>query len=54
MDEGSKGALWRLLDAEANSGMRITEPFVTRPGSSLGGLYFARLGLWPDDLVPPP
>jgi 5-methyltetrahydrofolate--homocysteine methyltransferase len=40
-DHTEKGALWRLLDAEANTGMKITESFAMWPGSSVSGLYFA-------------
>jgi 5-methyltetrahydrofolate--homocysteine methyltransferase len=40
-DHTEKGAIWRLLDVEANTGMRITESFAMWPGSSVSGLYFA-------------
>jgi 5-methyltetrahydrofolate--homocysteine methyltransferase len=40
-DHTEKGALWRLLDVQANTGMRITESFAMWPGSSVSGLYFA-------------
>jgi len=40
-DHTEKGPLWRLLDVEANTGMRITESFAMWPGSSVSGLYFA-------------
>jgi 5-methyltetrahydrofolate--homocysteine methyltransferase len=40
-DHTEKGQLWRLLDVEANTGMRITESFAMWPGSSVSGLYFA-------------
>ncbi|WP_158941409.1 methionine synthase [Granulicella sp. S190] len=40
-DHTEKGLLWRLLDVEANTGMRITESFAMWPGSSVSGLYFA-------------
>jgi 5-methyltetrahydrofolate--homocysteine methyltransferase len=40
-DHTEKGSLWRLLDVEANTGMRITESFAMWPGSSVSGLYFA-------------
>ena len=39
-DHTEKGPLWRLLDVEANTGMRITESFAMWPGSSVSGLYF--------------
>jgi 5-methyltetrahydrofolate--homocysteine methyltransferase len=40
-DHTEKGALWRLLGVEANTGMMITESFAMWPGSSVSGLYFA-------------
>jgi 5-methyltetrahydrofolate--homocysteine methyltransferase len=40
-DHTEKGTLWRLLDVEANAGMKITESFAMWPGSSVSGLYFA-------------
>ena len=40
-DHTEKGTLWRLLDAQAKTGMRITESFAMWPGSSVSGLYFA-------------
>jgi len=40
-DHTEKGALWGLLDVEANTGMQITESFAMWPGSSVSGLYFA-------------
>jgi 5-methyltetrahydrofolate--homocysteine methyltransferase len=40
-DHTEKGILWRLLDVEANTGMRLTESFAMWPGSSVSGLYFA-------------
>ena len=40
-DHAEKGTIWRLLDVEANTGMRITESFAMWPGSSVSGLYFA-------------
>jgi 5-methyltetrahydrofolate--homocysteine methyltransferase len=40
-DHTEKGTLWRLLDVEKNTGMRITESFAMWPGSSVSGLYFA-------------
>jgi 5-methyltetrahydrofolate--homocysteine methyltransferase len=40
-DHTEKGPLWRLLDVEANTGMRITESFAMWPGSSVSGHYFA-------------
>jgi 5-methyltetrahydrofolate--homocysteine methyltransferase len=40
-DHTEKGTIWRLLDVEANTGMRITESYAMWPGSSVSGLYFA-------------
>jgi 5-methyltetrahydrofolate--homocysteine methyltransferase len=40
-DHTEKGALWKLLDVEKNTGMLITESFAMWPGSSVSGLYFA-------------
>ena len=40
-DHTEKGALWTLLDVEANTGMKLTESYAMWPGSSVSGLYFA-------------
>ncbi len=40
-DHTEKGPLWRLLDVQANTGMKITESYAMWPGSSVSGLYFA-------------
>ncbi|HZY73501.1 MAG TPA: methionine synthase [Edaphobacter sp.] len=40
-DHTEKGTIWRLLDVQANTGMKITESFAMWPGSSVSGLYFA-------------
>ena len=40
-DHTEKGTLWRLLDAEKNAGIKLTESFAMWPGSSVSGLYFA-------------
>ncbi|MFT3925857.1 MAG: methionine synthase [Myxococcales bacterium] len=40
-DHTEKGTLWRLLDAEAKTGIRLTESFAMWPGASVSGLYFA-------------
>jgi 5-methyltetrahydrofolate--homocysteine methyltransferase len=40
-DHTEKGTLWRLLDAEKNTGIRLTESFAMWPGSSVSGFYFA-------------
>ncbi len=40
-DHTEKGTLWSLLDAERETGIRLTESFAMWPGSSVSGLYFA-------------
>jgi len=40
-DHTEKRTLWRLLDAEAGAGIRLTENFAMWPGSSVSGMYFA-------------
>jgi 5-methyltetrahydrofolate--homocysteine methyltransferase len=40
-DHTEKDTLWRLLDAEKNAGIKLTESFAMWPGSSVSGLYFA-------------
>jgi len=40
-DHTEKGTLWKLLDVEARTGIKITENFAMWPGSSVSGLYFA-------------
>jgi 5-methyltetrahydrofolate--homocysteine methyltransferase len=40
-DHTEKATVWRLLDVEKNTGIRITESFAMWPGSSVSGLYFA-------------
>jgi 5-methyltetrahydrofolate--homocysteine methyltransferase len=40
-DHTEKGILWKLLDAEKNTGIKLTESFAMWPGSSVSGLYFA-------------
>ncbi len=40
-DHTEKGTIWRLLDAEAATGIKLTENFAMWPGSSVSGLYFA-------------
>jgi 5-methyltetrahydrofolate--homocysteine methyltransferase len=40
-DHTEKGTIWRLLDAQKNTGMLLTESFAMWPGSSVSGLYFA-------------
>ena len=36
-----KGTLWRLLDAEKNSGITLTESFAMSPPSAVSGFYFS-------------
>src|SRR4029453_15441911 len=40
-DHTEKGTLFRLLDAEARTGMKLTESYAMWPGSSVSGLYFS-------------
>ncbi len=40
-DHTEKGTLWKLLDVERATGMKLTESFAMWPGSSVSGLYFA-------------
>jgi 5-methyltetrahydrofolate--homocysteine methyltransferase len=40
-DHTEKATLWRLLEVERNTGMKLTENFAMWPGSSVSGLYFA-------------
>jgi 5-methyltetrahydrofolate--homocysteine methyltransferase len=40
-DHTEKGTLWKLLDVEKNTGMKLTESFAMWPGASVSGLYFA-------------
>jgi 5-methyltetrahydrofolate--homocysteine methyltransferase len=40
-DHTEKGTIWRLLDVEAKTGMKITESFAMWPGSSVSGIYFS-------------
>src|SRR4051812_49690945 len=40
-DHTEKGTLWRLLDVERSTAMKLTESFAMWPGSSVSGLYFA-------------
>ncbi len=40
-DHTEKGTLWKLLDVEKKTGIKITENFAMWPGSSVSGLYFA-------------
>ena len=40
-DHTEKGTLWSLLDAEAATGIQLTESFAMWPGASVSGLYFS-------------
>ena len=40
-DHTEKATLWRLLDVEKNTGIKLTESFAMWPGSSVSGFYFA-------------
>ena len=40
-DHTEKATIWRLLDAEANTGMQLTESYAMNPPASVSGLYFA-------------
>ncbi|BDC52880.1 methionine synthase [Bryobacterales bacterium F-183] len=40
-DHTEKDTLWKLLDVEARTGMKLTESYAMWPGSSVSGLYFA-------------
>ena len=40
-DHTEKATLFSLLDAEAQTGIRLTESYAMWPGSSVSGLYFA-------------
>ena len=39
-DHTEKALLWKLLNAEANTGTRLTENFAMTPPSSVSGFYF--------------
>ena len=40
-DHAEKRTLFGLLDAERNTGMKLTESFAMHPGASVSGLYFS-------------
>jgi len=40
-DHTEKATIWELLDAEKNTGAKLTENFAMTPGSCVSGLYFA-------------
>ncbi|WP_368933417.1 methionine synthase [Brevundimonas naejangsanensis] len=43
-DHTEKATLFRLLDAETNAGMELTESFAMSPPASVSGLYFGHPG----------
>jgi 5-methyltetrahydrofolate--homocysteine methyltransferase len=40
-DHTEKETLWKLLDVQRNTDMRLTESFAMLPGAAVSGLYFA-------------
>ena len=40
MDHTEKITLWKLLDVEKNTGIKLTESCAMWPGASVSGLYF--------------
>ncbi|HEX5959161.1 MAG TPA: methionine synthase, partial [Hyphomicrobiaceae bacterium] len=40
-DHTEKGTIFRLLDAEAQAGIKLTESYAMWPGSAVSGLYFS-------------
>ena len=40
-DHTEKRTLWKLLDVEKNTGIKLTESCAMWPGASVSGLYFA-------------
>ncbi len=40
-DHTEKATLWELLDAEAQTGIKLTESFAMWPGAAVSGLYFS-------------
>jgi 5-methyltetrahydrofolate--homocysteine methyltransferase len=40
-DHTEKATLFRLLDAEKNAGVKLTESFAMWPGSSVSGMYYS-------------
>ena len=43
-DHTEKATLWELLEAERNTGVRLTENYAMWPAASVSGLYFAHPG----------
>ena len=40
-DHTEKGTIWKLLEVEARTGMKLTESYAMWPGSSVSGFYLA-------------
>ncbi|MCH7909310.1 MAG: methionine synthase, partial [Candidatus Hydrogenedentes bacterium] len=40
-DHAEKATLWKLLEAEEHTGVKLTENFAMWPAASVSGLYFA-------------
>jgi 5-methyltetrahydrofolate--homocysteine methyltransferase len=40
-DHTEKALLWRMMNVEANAGIRLTESFAMYPGSAVSGYYFS-------------
>jgi len=40
-DHTEKATLWRMLDAERNAGIRLTESYAMHPASAVSGWYFS-------------
>ena len=40
-DHTEKGTLFKLLNAEENTGLKLTESFAMYPASAVSGLYFS-------------
>jgi len=40
-DHTEKGSIWKLLDAEKNTGIKLTESFAMYPTAAVSGFYFA-------------
>jgi 5-methyltetrahydrofolate--homocysteine methyltransferase len=40
-DHTEKATLWRLLDAERNAGIRLTESYAMYPTAAVSGWYFS-------------
>jgi 5-methyltetrahydrofolate--homocysteine methyltransferase len=43
-DHTEKATLWKLLDPEANAGMKLTESFAMYPTAAVSGWYFSHPG----------